>query len=64
MFYVNDYIDENQFNQLSDLNKMEKDIRNVYAVAHKLGLTLTRATNQSLEVTREEKRKREEIVER
>ncbi len=43
---------------------MEKVIRNVDAVARKLGPASTRATNQRLEVAREERRKREEMVER
>ncbi len=43
---------------------MEKGIRNVDAVARKLGPALTRATNQRLEVAREERQKREKMVER
>ncbi len=43
---------------------MEKDIRNSDAVTRKLGPTLTRVTNQRLEVAREERRKRQEIVKR
>ncbi len=64
MFYVNNYIDWDQFNQLYDPDWMEKGIRNADAVVHKLGLASTRATNQRLEVAREERRKREEMVER
>ncbi len=43
---------------------MEKGIKNADAVARKCRLALTRATNQSLEVAREEKPKREEMVKR
>ncbi len=43
---------------------MEKGIRNADAVIHKLGPALTRAINQRLEVAREKRRKREEIVEK
>ncbi len=43
---------------------MEKDIKNTDAVACKLRPALTRATNQNLEVAREEKRKKKEIVEK
>ncbi len=43
---------------------MEKGIRNADTVAHKLGPASTRATNQRLEVAGEERRKREEMVER
>ncbi len=45
MFYVNNYIDWDQFNQLYDP-------------------ALTSATNQRLEVAREETRKKKEMVER
>ncbi len=44
LFYVNNYIDWDQFNQLYDLDWMEKGIRNVDAVARKLGPASTRAT--------------------
>ncbi len=64
MFYVNNFIDWDQFNQLYDPDLMEKGIRNADAVARKLGPALTRATNQRLEITRKERRKREEIVEK
>ena len=43
---------------------MEKSIKNTDAVARKFGLGLIRATNQRLEVTREKKQKREEMIER
>ncbi len=43
---------------------MEKGIRNADAVVHKLGPPSTSATNQRLEVTRDERRKKEEMVER
>ncbi len=43
---------------------MEKGIRNAGAVAHKLRPALTRTTNQKLEVAKEERRKKEEMVER
>ncbi len=43
---------------------MEKDVRNADTVAHKLRLALTKVINQKLEVAKEERRKREKIVER
>ena len=43
---------------------MEKDIRNIDIVTCKLKPTLIRATNQRLEVTRDEKQKREKMVEK
>ncbi len=55
VFYVNNYIDWDQFNQLYDPDWMEKGIRNADAVARKLGPASTSATNQRLEVAREEK---------
>ncbi len=64
VFYVNNYIDWNQFNQLYDLDRIEKGIRNADAVVRKLGPASTRPTNQRLEVAREERQKREEIVKR
>ena len=43
---------------------MKKGINNVNAVARKLEPTFTRVTNEKLKITREEKQKREEIVEK
>ncbi len=64
VFYVNKYINWNQFNQLYYLYWIEKGINNADAITRKLGLALTRATNQRLEVAKEERRKTEEIVEK
>ena len=55
VFYVNNYIHWDQFKPLYDYNWIEKGIRTVDVVARKLGLALTRATNQRLEVVRDEK---------
>ncbi len=63
-FYINNYIDQDQFNQLYYLDQIEKDIKNADAVACKLGLALTKATNQRLEAAREERRKMKRMVER
>ena len=43
---------------------MDKGIRNRDAIARKLGLVLTKSTNQSLEVASEKKQKKEKMVER
>ena len=43
---------------------MKKGIKNVDAVVRKLELASTRASNQRLEVIREERQKREEMLER
>lgn len=64
MFYVHNYIDWDQFNELYDPKWIKKDIRNADVVAYKLGLALTKVTNQRLEIAREEKQKREEMVEK
>ena len=64
VFYINNYIDWDQFNQLYDLDWMKKGIRNTNAVAHKLGVGSTRATNDRLEIVREERRKKEEMIEK
>ncbi len=64
VFYVNNYINCDQFNQLYNPDWMEKSIRNADAVVCKLGQASTRTTNQRLEVVKEERQKREEIVEK
>ena len=43
---------------------MEKNIKNADTVARKLGLASTRAINDRLKVAREERQKREEMIER
>ncbi len=43
---------------------MEKDIKNTNVVARKLGPVSIRVTNQKLEVAKEKRRKREEMVDR
>ena len=45
MFYVNNYIDWNQFNQLYALDWLEKGIQNADIVAWKLSTVLTKATD-------------------
>lgn len=64
VFYINNYIDWDQFNQLYNLNWIKKYIKSAYIVAHKVGLALSRAIIYRLEVAREKKQKREEIVEK
>ena len=53
VFYVNNYIDWDQFNQLYDADWFNKGIRNADAVARKLGPALIKATNLRLEVAKE-----------
>lgn len=62
MFYINNYIDWNQFNQLYNPNQIEKGIKNTNAITYKLELALTKITNYRFEVAREEKQKKEEIL--
>ncbi len=62
MFYDNNYIDKDQFNQLYDLDWIERGIQNIDAVAHKLEPASIRVTNHRLEVAREEKRKTKAIA--
>ena len=64
VFYVNNYINWDQFNQLYDSDWMEKNIRNANVVICQLGLALIKAINHRLEVAREEAQKKKEIVER
>lgn len=63
VFYVNNYIDWDYFNQLYDPDCMEKSIQNADAVVLKLRLASTNATNHRLEVAKEEQHKREGIME-
>lgn len=51
VFYINNYMDWNQFNQLYDFNWIDKSIKKANTVTSKLGLALIRATNHRLEVT-------------
>ena len=53
VFYVNNYIDWDQFNQLYDADWFNKGIWNADAVARKLGLASIKATNLRLEVAKE-----------
>ena len=64
VFYVNNYIDWNQFNQLYDADSFNKSIRNADAVACKLRPASIKATNLRLEVAKEKVRKKHEVVER
>ena len=64
VFYVNNYIDWDQFNQLYNLDWMKKRIRNVNAVAGKLRPASTRATNNWLKAAKKEMQKKEEIIEK
>ncbi len=64
VLYDNNNIDWDQFNQLCDPDWMKKGIKNTDVIIYKLGPATTRATNQRLEVAREERRKKEEVVER
>ena len=53
VFYVNNYIDLDQFNQLYDPDWIEKSIQNVDAIVYKFRLALIRVTNHKLEVAKE-----------
>ena len=55
VFYINNYIDWDQFNQLYNSDWMEKSIRNANIIARKLRPTSTRVINESLEVARKER---------
>lgn len=62
MFYVNNYIDWYQLNQLYDLDQIENGIKNVNAVAHKLESNLTKATNYKSKVANKKRRKKEKMI--
>ncbi len=58
VFYVNNYIDWDQFNQLYAPDLLEKGVQNANAVARKLTPALTKATD----LRREEARQKQEVV--
>ena len=64
VFYINNYIDWDQFNKLYNLDWIKKDVQNTDTVAHKFRPALTRASNHKLKVSKKKRRKREEMVER
>ena len=64
VFYVNNYIDWDQFNQLYNADWFKKSIQNADAVARKLRSASIKATNLRLEVTKEKVQKKYEVVER
>lgn len=50
VFYVNNYIDWNQFSKLYDSDQIKKGLKNTDAVAHKLKPALIKAINHKLKV--------------
>ena len=58
MFYVNNYIDIDQFNQLYAPDWLEKSIQNADAVAWKLIPALTKV----IDLRKKEARKKQEVV--
>ena len=64
VFYVNNYIDWICSTNYMILTRRKKCIRNADAISCKLKSALTRATNNRLEVAREERQKKQEIKEK
>ena len=64
VFYINNYIDWDQFNKFYDLDRMKKGISNTNVVTRNLRLALIKLTNHKLEIARKKQRKREEMVEK
>lgn len=58
MYYDNNYISCNPFNQLYDHNQIKKEIKNADAVLCKIRPALIRAVNHKLKVDKEEKPKK------
>ncbi len=58
MFYVNNYINWDQFNQLYTSNWLKKDVQNIDAVTQKFILASTKVTN----LRRKEFRKKQKVV--
>ena len=56
VFHVNNYFDWDQFNQLYDLDWIEKGIQNADAVACKLKPALTKTTNLRRKEVRKSKK--------
>ncbi len=54
VFYINNYINWDRFNQLYNLNLLEKSIWNANTVTYMLTSTLTKAISLRLEVAKEE----------
>lgn len=63
VFYINNNIDWDHFNQLYDSDWIEKSMINAGAVTDKLRPALTRVINQRFEVAREKRWKRKEMIE-
>lgn len=64
VFYVNNYINWDQFKQLYNADQFNKGIRNVDSVTYKLRPASIKATNLRLEVAKEEVQKKHEVVKR
>ena len=64
IFYVNNYIDRDLFNQLYNTHWFNKSIWNADAVVHKLRPTSIKTNNLRLEVVKKEVRKKQEVMER
>ena len=64
VFYVNNYIDWDQFNQLYDADWFNKGIQNADEVACKFGPASIKVTNLRLKVAKEEAQKKQKVVER
>lgn len=62
IFYVNNYINLDQFNYLYNLDWINKNIENVDIVVYKLNLTLIRVINYKLEIIIKKRQKREKLV--
>lgn len=64
VFYVNNYIDQEWFNQLYDTNQFNKNIRNADVMACKLRPASIKATNLKLEVAKDKVQRKQKVVER
>lgn len=55
VFYVNNFINQDQFNQLYNLDSMNKGIRNTDVIGSKFRPALTKAINHKLKVASKER---------
>ena len=52
MFYINNYINQNQFNQLYNPDQFNKNIQNMEIIIYKFEPTSTKVTNLRLQKAR------------
>lgn len=62
--YIYNYINQDQFDELYNLNWIEKNLQNIDIILSKIRLALIRAINYRIDNARKKKQKREQIIKR